>query len=78
MGNEYRIGEKILRLYSALSDKDYIKLVKIGKKENINEFVKKLHMDSPASLLKIIPSLIKLFSKHPALFAKIGKTILEF
>ena len=76
MGSEYRMGEKILKLYSSLSDEEYNKLVRIGREEGIEEIVKNLHMDSPSSLLKILPKLLKIFSKSPRLFAKAGKILL--
>jgi len=76
MGSEYRTGEKILRLYSSLSDEDYNKLVKAGRNENIGEIVKNLHMDSPSSLVKILPTLLKIFTKNPRLFAKAGKILM--
>ncbi|MFP4558814.1 MAG: lycopene cyclase family protein [Archaeoglobaceae archaeon] len=70
---EYRVGSKILKLYSSLSDKDYNNLVRVGKEGNVEELVKNLHMDSPSSLVKIIPSVLKIFSRSPRLFTKIGR-----
>jgi geranylgeranyl reductase family protein len=76
MGREYEVGMRLFKLYSSLSDQDYINMVKIGKKERIEELVKSLHMDSPASLLKILPKLLKIVSRHPKLSAKMGKVLL--
>jgi geranylgeranyl reductase family protein len=76
MGLEYRIGEKIHHLYSTLSDEDYNMLVKVGREEQIGEIVKNLHMDSPSSMLKILPKILKILSKNPKLFARVGKTLL--
>lgn len=76
MEAEYRMGERIFRLYSLFSDEDYNKLVKIGKEEGVENLVKNLHMDSPSSLIKILPKLLKIFSKSPMLFAKAGKVLI--
>lgn len=73
MEREYNVGSKILKLYSSLSDEEYNNLVRLGKEGNIEELVKNLHMDSPSSLMKIIPSLLKIFSRNPGLFAKMGR-----
>lgn len=73
MEREYKVGSKILKLYSSLSDEEYNNLVKLGKVGNIEEMVKNLHMDSPSSMMKIIPSLLKIFSSNPGLFTKMGR-----
>ncbi|MFO7968135.1 MAG: NAD(P)/FAD-dependent oxidoreductase [Archaeoglobaceae archaeon] len=73
MEREYKVGSKILKLYSSLSDEEYNNLVRLGKEGNIEELVKDLHMDSPSSLIKIIPSLLKIFSRNPGLFTKMGR-----
>ncbi len=73
MEREYKVGSKILKLYSSLSDEEYNNLVRLGKEGNLEELVKNLHMDSPSSLVKIIPSLLKLFSRNPGLLTKMGR-----
>ncbi|HDM60307.1 MAG TPA: NAD(P)/FAD-dependent oxidoreductase [Archaeoglobus veneficus] len=74
MGKEYRVGEKIASLYTVLSDEDYVNLVKVGK--GVEKLAHELHMDSPSSLLKIIPNLAKLLA-HPRLSAKLCRTLLS-
>jgi geranylgeranyl reductase family protein len=76
MKREYGVGMKLFKLYSILSDEDYVNLVKIGKDEGLEEIAKNLHMDSPSSLLKILPKLLKVVSVNPKLSAKIGKVML--
>lgn len=76
MGIEYKIGSRILKLYSALSDSDFNGLVKMGNSEGFDFDFGNLHMDSPSTLLKTVPNLLKAFSKNPGLFAKIGKNLL--
>jgi len=73
MRKEYRTGEKIASLYSTLNDSDYINLVKIGK--GIESFASELHMDSPSTLLRIIPKLKGLIV-HPRLSTKIFRTFI--
>ncbi len=73
MEREYKVGSKILNMYSSLSDEEYNNLVRLGKEGNIEELVKNLHMDSPSSLMRVIPSLLKIFSRNPGLFAKMGR-----
>jgi len=76
MWKEYSVGMKLFKLYSILSDEDYVNLVKIGKDEGLEELAKNLHMDSPSLLLKIMPKLLKIVSVNPKLSAKIGKVML--
>ncbi|AEA46607.1 geranylgeranyl reductase family protein [Archaeoglobus veneficus] len=73
MGYEYKMGERIARLYSLLTDDDYVNLVKIGK--GAEELAAELHMDSPSSLLKVIPRFIRLLT-NPRLSAKFGRALL--
>jgi len=76
MKREYGVGMKLFKLYSVLSDEDYVDLVRIGKDEGLEELASDLHMDSPSSLLKILPKLLKIVSVNPKLSAKIGKVML--
>jgi len=76
MGIEYKVGSRIKRLYSSLSDSDYNKLVRIGNNEDFNFDFSDIHMDTPSTLLKIVPNLLKAFSIHPGLFAKIGRNLI--
>jgi len=67
MGKEYALGNKILKLYTILSDRDYNDLVRMGKDIDFSE----LDMDHPTSVLRILPGLIKRAVLKPGLYAKL-------
>jgi len=67
MKKEFDVGMKMFKLYSTLSDEDYDYLVRIGK--DYADMAKELHMDSPSTLLRILPAIIKIV-KNPRLMKK--------
>jgi hypothetical protein len=67
MKKEFDVGMKIFKLYSTLSDEDYDYLVRIGK--DYADMAKELHMDSPSTLLRILPAIIKIV-RNPRLMKK--------
>ena len=72
MGREYAYGEKIRRLYTILSDEEYEYLIKVIRDVDFS----KVGMDSPSSILKIMPKIIKLL-KNPKLFLKVATNLLS-
>jgi len=68
VGREINFGMKIFRLYSKLDDEDYEHLVKLAKEHG--EMARDLHMDRPSTLMKLIPSVIKIV-KRPKLLRKL-------
>ncbi len=66
MRREYIYGEKIRRLYTLLSDEEYEHLIKIVRDVDLS----KVSMDSPSSILKIMPKVVRLL-KNSKLFLKI-------
>ncbi|RLI79602.1 NAD(P)/FAD-dependent oxidoreductase [Archaeoglobales archaeon] len=75
MKKEYEFGMKILKLYSILNDEDLNELMKIGSEFDLKKQTKKLHMDEPSTILKIIPMLPKIL-KNFQLAAKIARVML--
>ncbi len=68
IGGEISIGMKIYRLYSKLEDEDYNYLIKTAK--DYTHLAKELHMDSPSTLLRVLPAMIKIVKK-PKLLRKL-------
>jgi len=68
IGREIEFGMKIYRLYSKLDDEDYDFLIELAR-DNV-EIAKDLHMDRPTTLLKVLPSLIKIV-RRPKLLKKL-------
>ncbi|WP_346297727.1 NAD(P)/FAD-dependent oxidoreductase [Geoglobus acetivorans] len=71
LGKEYRTGESIQKLYGILNDSEYDFLIEIGKDVDFST----IHMDSPSSLIRLIPSALKMIKK-PALIKKIAGSFL--
>jgi len=68
IGREISFGMKIYRLYSMLDDEDYNYLIRIAK--DYAHLAKELHMDSPSTLLRVLPAIIKIVRK-PKLLKKL-------
>ncbi|AIY89647.1 tryptophan 7-halogenase [Geoglobus acetivorans] len=71
LGKEYRTGESIQKLYGILDDSEYDFLIEIGRDVDFSA----IHMDSPSSLLRLIPSALKVI-RRPTLIKKIAGSFL--
>ena len=68
VGREISFGMKIYGLYSKLDDEDFEYLIGVAKENE--HLAKELHMDKPSTLLKLLPSLIKIV-RRPKLLRKL-------
>ncbi len=68
IGREISFGMKIYRLYSKLEDEDYNYIVRMAKDHT--HLAKELHMDCPSTLLRVLPTIIKIVRK-PKLLKKL-------
>ncbi len=68
LSKEYRVGMRILKLYSTLKAEDYDYLIEVAKEHG--HLAKELHMDKPSTLLKVLPILAKIVKK-PGILKKL-------
>jgi len=71
-GKEYRIGEKIRRLYDIFDDRDYDSLIGIARDIDFS----RIHMDRPSTALEALPRLLRII-KNISLSSKVLMAFLD-
>ena len=71
-GKEYRVGERIRRLYDILDDGDYDFLIGIARDIDFS----RIHMDKPSTALEFLPQLLRMV-KNVSLSSKMLRAFLD-
>ncbi len=65
IGMEYRVGERIAKLYRLLDDEDFDYVIDVLKENK--DLARNLDMDRPSTILKVLPILLKIIKRRSVL-----------